>query len=106
MYHTVFFLREILEFWGCLDSVLRLFLCPWGFLDHLRGTDVRFLPAPAFALPVIRKSTIGYWPPQMLQAPASSAHSLGLCLWNWDVMQTSPSSPAMVTHLHSDGQMQ
>lgn len=38
-----------------LDFVVQLFLCPWGFLNHLRGTDDRFLLAPAFALPVVRK---------------------------------------------------
>lgn len=34
---------------------MRLFLCPWEFSDHLRGTDGHSHPAPAFALPVIRK---------------------------------------------------
>ena len=42
-------------FLGCLDSGVQLFLCPWGFLNHLRGTAGRFLLAPACALPGIRE---------------------------------------------------
>lgn len=38
-----------------LDFAGRLFLCPWGFLSHLRGTGDRFLRAPAFALPATGK---------------------------------------------------
>ena len=34
---------------------MQLFLCPWGFLNHLRGTAGRFLLAPACALPGIRE---------------------------------------------------
>lgn len=34
---------------------MQLSLCPSGFLNHLRGTDDRFLLAPAFAWPGIRK---------------------------------------------------
>ena len=42
-------------FLGCLDSGVQLFLCPWGFLNPLRGTAGRFLLAPACALPGIRE---------------------------------------------------
>lgn len=38
-----------------LDFGAQLFLCPWGFLNHLRGTADRFLLAPACALPGIRE---------------------------------------------------
>ena len=42
-------------FLGCLDFGVQLVLCPWGFLNHLRGTADRFLLAPACALPGIRE---------------------------------------------------
>lgn len=42
-------------FLGCLDFGVQLVLCPWGFLNHLRGTADRFLLAPACALPGIRR---------------------------------------------------
>lgn len=47
--------RQNPYFLGCLDSGVPLFLCPWGFLNHLRGTAGRFLLAPACALPRIRE---------------------------------------------------
>ena len=42
MYHTVFFLREILESWGYLDFGVQLFLCPWGFFNHVRVVLIAF----------------------------------------------------------------
>ena len=42
-------------FWDCPDFAVQLSPCPSEFLNHLRGTDDRFLLAPAFAWPGIRK---------------------------------------------------
>lgn len=54
------------------DSVVQLFLCPWGFLDHLRGTDGHSRPAPAFALPVIRRGDGCHWSCFCFPSPALS----------------------------------
>lgn len=42
-------------FWDCLDFGVKLSPCPWGSLDHRRGTGDHFPRAPAFALPERRK---------------------------------------------------
>lgn len=51
---------------------MRLFLCPWEFSDHLRGTDGHSHPAPAFALPVIRKWESCHWCCLCLPSPPLS----------------------------------
>lgn len=64
-----------MEFLDYRDSVVQLFLCPWGSLDHLRGTDGHSRPVPAFALPVVRRRDSCQWPRLCFSSPALS-HSV------------------------------
>lgn len=118
-------------FWDCQDFAVQLSLCPWGFLNHLRGTDDRFLLAPAFAWPGIRKYNhlsrshgqsqearlCGIWPPPSATGSCLLSHLSSIRLGSrrspqpgsgsgdWAVLQTL-SPLTMTIHIHSDGQTQ